>query len=527
MELTEYEKFALEMARQLVLGEIPSRNARKYPDREALIFAEKRITWRQLDERSNRLGNALLARGIGRGDKVAVLMRNRPEIIETYFSVAKIGGVSVPINFRLAPREIAHMINNSDSKILIYESYFQDAVEKIKSGLPQVEKFIVLDGGAAPGTERYADLAAGGDPGRPMIWVDDDDPSFILYTSGTTGLPKGAVMTHKNFVIAALTVGMTIYQSATRNNLPPPQHLTSLMTAPLFHVAAIANILRYAYLGHTVIVREFDVLSVLTTIEKEKVTYYFGVPTMWKMLMDHPDFKTFDVGSVRYAYYGAAPMLPGLRERILENFPNAALGETFGQTEMSPVVAAIKHQDAMRKNGSVGEIFFNVDFRVVDDDMNDVPTGRIGEAVYRGGSMFRGYYRNEEADRDAFRGGWFHSGDLVRQDEEGFIYVVDRKKDMIISGGENIYSAEVEDLLMTHPKIAEAAVIGVPDPKWGEAVKAFVVLKPGQTMTTEEVVRFCTDNMARYKQPKLVEFLSVLPRNASGKVLKRDLRTPK
>lgn len=527
MALTERERFNLEMARQLVLGEIPCRNARKYPEREALVIGDQRITWRQLDQNSNRLGNALMSRGIKRGDKVAVLMRNRHEIIETYFSVAKIGGVSVPINFRLAPREISHMISNSDSKILICESFFRETVERIKPELSSVEKFIVLDGDGIEGCERYADLLAEGDSVRPIVWNDDDDPAFILYTSGTTGLPKGAVMTHKNFVIAALTVGMTIYQSATRNNLPPPQFLTSLMTAPLFHVAAIANILRYAYLGHTVIVHEFETLKVLKTIETEKVTYYFGVPTMWKMLIDHPDFKKYDVSSIRYAYYGAAPMLPGLRERILENFPNAALGETFGQTEMSPVVAAIKHQDAMRKNGSVGEMFFNVDFRIVDDDMNDVPVGEIGEAVYRGGSMFQGYYKNPTADEESFRGGWFHSGDLVRQDEEGFLYVVDRKKDMIISGGENIYSAEIEELLMTHPKIAEAAVIGVPDPKWGEAVKAFVVLKPNQTMTVEDVITFCTDNMARYKQPKIVEFMTALPRNASGKVLKRDLRHPK
>ena len=527
MALTERERFNLEMARQLVLGEIPCRNARKYPERIALVFGEQRIAWGQLDQNTNRLGNALMSRGVKRGDKVAVLMRNRYEIIETYFSVAKIGGVSVPLNFRLAPREISHMIINSDSQILVYESYFQDVVDKIKPDLPHVEKFIVLDGEGSKECERYADLLAEGDSARPMVWNDDDDPSFILYTSGTTGLPKGAVMTHKNFIVAALTVGMTIYQSATRNNLAPPQFLTSLMTAPLFHVAAISNILRYAYLGHTVIVHEFETLKVLKTIETEKVTYYFGVPTMWKMLMDHPDFSKYDVSSIRYAYYGAAPMLPGLRERILENFPNAALGETFGQTEMSPVVAAIKQQDAMRKNGSVGEIFFNVDFRVVDDDMNDVPAGQIGEAVYRGGSMFQGYYKNSAADEEAFRGGWFHSGDLVRQDEEGFLYVVDRKKDMIISGGENIYSAEIEELLMTHPKITEAAVIGVPDPKWGEAVKAYVVLKANETMTAEDIIKFCTDNMARYKQPKFVEFMSALPRNASGKVLKRDLRPQK
>lgn len=366
-----------------------------------------------------------------------------------------------------------------------------------------------------------------GDSSRPLVWVEDDDPAFILYTSGTTGHPKGAVMTHKNYTVQSLSVLVELFLGVSRNNVPLPPVFKILLTAPLFHVAALSNLVRFSLLGSTIHVHEFEPRKVLETVQREGIMAMFGVPTMWRMLIDYPDFKKYDVSSLRYTSYGAAPVLPGLQEQLLESFPNASLVEYFGQTEMAPNVATMKFQDALRKKGAVGYPVFNVDFRVVDDNMNDVPAGQVGEAVYRGPNMFKGYYKNSEADEEAFEGGWFHSGDLVRRDEEGFVYVVDRKKDMIISGGENIYSAEIEELLMSHPKIAEAAAIGVPDPKWGESVKVYVVLKPGAEATVEELTGYCAENLAKYKRPKHVEFISELPRNAAGKVLKRELRTRK
>ena len=245
---------------------------------------------------------------------------------------------------------------------------------------------------------------------------------------------------------------------------------------------------------------------------------------MWLMVMNHPDFKKYDVSSLRTAAYGADVTTNALKERILESFPNAALYEAFGQTEMSATTVYMKHQDALRKEGSVGLPLFNVEVRVVNDAMEDVSVNEVGEIVYRGPGMMKGYFKNPEETRKAFDGGWFHSGDLVRRDEEGFVYVVDRKKDMIVSGGENIYSAEVESVLLTCPKIKEAAVVGVPDPKWGEAVKACVVLEPGREATADEIIQFCLEKMARFKRPKIIEFLPALPRSATGKILKRMLR---
>ena len=469
MKLTERQKFDLEMTRQLVLGEIPARNARKYPDRDAVVFDGHKMTWCELDERSNRLGNALLNRGIKRGDKIAVFMRNRREIVEIYFAAAKIGAVNVPVNIRLAPREIAHVLKNSESRAVIFEDFYRETVLKIKNELPGIDTFILVEGHADTDMDAYEAALSAADPSRPLVWIDDNDPAFILYTSGTTGLPKGAVMSHKNFTVQSLSVLLELFQGVSRNSTPFPEVLKILLTAPLFHVAAISNLIRFTMLGSTVHVHEFEPRKVLETVQREGIMAMFGVPTMWRMLLDFPDFKQYDVSSLRYTSYGAAPMLPGLMEDLQAAFPNAALAEYFGQTEMAPNVVTMKHQHALRKKGSVGLPLFNVDFRIVDDGMNDVPTGQVGEAVYRGPNMFKGYYKNEAADDEAFFGGWFHSGDLVRCDEEGFVYVVDRKKDMIVSGGENIYSAEIEELLMSHPKIAEAAAVGVPDPKWGRS----------------------------------------------------------
>jgi fatty-acyl-CoA synthase len=296
---------------------------------------------------------------------------------------------------------------------------------------------------------------------------------------------------------------------------------------PFFHIAGILSVVKNMVTLTPMVIEDFDPVRLLKAIEAEGVTYLFLVPAMWLLVLNHPDFKKYDVSSLRTAAYGADITPNALKERILESFPNAGLYEAFGQTEMTATTVFMKHQDALRKEGSVGLPFFNVEVRVVDDRMEDVAVNEVGEIVYRGPGMFKGYYKNPEETKKAFEGGWFHSGDLVRRDEEGFVYVVDRKKDMIISGGENIYSAEIEAMLLTHPKIREAAVIGVPDPKWGEAVKAFIVLKPGEKATAEEIIEFSIENLARFKRPKFVEFIPALPRSATGKVLKRELRVRK
>ena len=527
MANTELLGFEAEMSRQLLLGEMLARNARKCPDIAGIIFRDKRVTYRELDERVNRLANALLLKGVKKGDNVGLLMPNSKEMLEIFFAAAKIGAVNVPVNIRLSPPEIAYILTNAGVKILFLGENFIGAIEKIKGNLPFIGEYIIMNKEADGDYRNYEELLSTGHPVRPEVRLLDDDDAFIIYTAGTTGKPKGAVLTHKNLVINAMTtIQETSFSLPRRPDLPLIAQKVMSIT-PFFHIAGILSVVKNMVALTPMVIEDFDPVRLLKAIEAERITNLFLVPAMWLLVLNHPEFKKYDVSSLRTAAYGADITPNALKERILEAFPNAGLYEAFGQTEMTATTVFMKHQDALRKEGSVGLPFFNVEVRVVDDHMEDVAVNEVGEIVYRGPGMFKGYYQNPEETQKAFEGGWFHSGDLVRRDEEGFVYVVDRKKDMIISGGENIYSAEIEAMLLTHPKIREAAVIGIPDPKWGEAVKAFVVLKPGEKATAEELIEFSVEHLARFKRPKSIEFIPALPRSATGKILKRELRARK
>ncbi len=507
----------LHLSRQLLLGELLARNARKFPFKEALIYKEKRLTYRQLDKRVNGLANAMMTLGIKKGDKVATYLKNSQEIIEIYFAAAKIGAIAVPINFRLAPREIAFILNNSESKLLFMDWEFCPNIESTKDEITGVEKYIVVANPPGDKYVNYEDFLGAGGQISPEVLIDDDDDAFILYTAGTTGRPKGALLSHKNIFMDAMTMALE------HGHIFEDRHLC---VPPLFHSAALcATVIHMIVIGTTIVLRDFDPREILRMIEKEKITYVFLVPSMWISLLNRPELKEYDTSTLRIASTGGAIMPVSVKREIMSRFPNAGVVDTFGQTEMAPCATTLKAKDALLKEGSVGLPLANVEVRVVDDQMNDVAVGEVGEIVYRGSSMFKGYYKNPVETQEAFRGGWFHSGDMVLLDEEGFIYVKDRKKDMLISGGENIYPAEVEEILYGHSKIMETAVIGVPDAQWGESVKAFIVLKEGQGMTQEEVVEYCTQHLARYKRPRYVEFINALPRNAAGKVLKRELRS--
>jgi fatty-acyl-CoA synthase len=524
MERLEDSGFEIDQSRQLLLGEMLARNARKFPDLEGVIFDGKRVRFRHLDDRVNRLANALLLKGLKKGDTIGLLMPNRLEMLEIFFAGAKMGAINVPINIRLAPPEIAYILNNAEVKILFLVENFAGTIESLKKDLPFIETFILIDNKKNDQYDHYEAFLDSGTSSPPEVRLLDDDTAFIIYTAGTTGKPKGALLSHKNMIVNAMAISQENALSLPRKPDLPPIPPKVMSITPFFHIAGIVGVIKAILTLNPVAIKDFDPLELLKAIESEKITFLFLVPAMWLLVMDHPDFKKYDVSSLRTAAYGADKTQNAMKERILEAFPNAALYEAFGQTEMTATAVYMKHQDALRKEGSVGQPLYNVEVRVVDDGMNDAGTGEVGEIVYRGPGLFKGYYKNPEETKKAFEGGWFHSGDLVRRDEEGFVYVVDRKKDMIISGGENIYSAEIESLLLTHPKIKEAAVIGVPDPKWGEAVKAFVVLQPGQEATAEEIIQFCLENLARFKRPKFVEFVPALPRSATGKILKRNLR---
>jgi acyl-CoA synthetase (AMP-forming)/AMP-acid ligase II len=505
-----------DVSSQLVLGELLLRWVRKQPEKLALRYNSRNYTYAMFNERVNRLANGLSDLGIAKGDKVSLLLLNCNEILECYFALAKLGAVAVPLNFRLAGPELSYQINQSDSRALILGEAFLSVIQGIRGELSQVRHFILAGTAKEADMLDYEALLVGGAHAEPCVYVEDDDPLFIMYTSGTTGKPKGAVLTHKSVLMDSVNIAQEIGLGNDERYLCVP---------PLFHMAAAAVTITMIYVGATTTICDnFVPQEIPKMIQEEGITLLFLVPAMWIFLLQVPGLQDFELGSVRIGVTGAAVMPTEVKNQIMSRFPNAGIYDIFGQTEMSPCTTMLKAEDALRKPGSVGRRIINVEARVVDSDDNDVPIGEIGEIVYRGPTVMKEYYRNPEATEEVMAGGWFHSGDLVREDEEGYIYVVDRKKDMIISGGENIYAAEVEEVLFAHPKILEAAVIGVEDPEWGEAVKALVVAKEGETLDEQEVTEHCKSRLAGYKKPKTVEFLESLPRNAAGKVMKFQLR---
>ena len=497
-----------------------ARHALMQPDATALRHLGRTTTWAELDRRVAALAGALSRRGVRFGDRVLILMLNRTEFIESFLAANKLGAIAVPVNFRMTPREIAFLIEDCDATVLIAESVLAKVATAVRDLEPKLETVVVAGGAADDGVLDYDDLLAeDGEPAAPVD-IPNDSPALIMYTSGTTGRPKGAVLTHTNLAGQAMTFLFT--NGADINND------VGFIGVPLFHIAGIGNMIIGLLLGLPTVVYplgDFDPGALLDVLEAEKVTGIFLVPAQWQAVCAEQQANPRQL-SLRVLSWGAAPASDTLLRSMSETFPGTQILAAFGQTEMSPVTCMLLGDDAIRKLGSVGKVIPTVSARVVDDDMNDVPVGQVGEIVYRAPTLMEGYWNNPEATAEAFAGGWFHSGDLVRQDEEGYIWVVDRKKDMIISGGENIYCAEVENVLAGHPAIVEVAVIGRSHEKWGEVPVAIVALGAVSDSTLElgDLDEFLTDRLARYKHPKHLEVVDALPRNPAGKVLKTELR---
>jgi fatty-acyl-CoA synthase len=507
----------LSRSRRLVLGEILARNARREPDRTALVYGDSSLTFAELDTRVNRLANALADRGVRRGDHVAVLMYNSLEVIESFFACQKLGACPVPVNFRLAPSELAYILEDSEAVGVLTDGQLTPLALESTAGLDTV-RFVVTTGEAIAGSESYEELVASGSSEAPDADVEEGDLAFLMYTSGTTGRPKGAMLTHQNLVTN--TINWSIEMEARPGDI-------WLSGLPLFHIGGVNGVLPFIYLAGTCIITpstNFDPRESLRLLERHRVTMCYFVPTQWQEICSLPEATEIDTSVLRRALWGASQAPPSTLELLVKTFPAVGIVNAFGQTEMSSNTCFLKADDAVRKMGSVGLPAVNVEVRIVDDQGEDVPVGEIGEIVYRGPTVMKGYYRKEQATADAFRGGWFHSGDLVRQDDEGFIYVVDRVKDMIISGGENIYPAEVERAVERHPAVREVAVVGVPHPRWVETPVAVVVAEGSAQPETDEVLEFIRSDLASYKKPSAVVYVDALPRNASGKILKRDLR---
>jgi fatty-acyl-CoA synthase len=507
----------LQRSRRLVLGEILARNARREPTRTALVFADRSLTFAELDERVNRLANALAARGVRRGDQVAVLMYNSLEVVESFFACQKLGACPVPVNFRLAPSELAYILEDSESVAVLTDSQLTPLALEATAGLARV-RFVATTGEVVDGAESYEELLATGGPDAPDVDVSQDDLAFLMYTSGTTGRPKGAMLTHQNLVMN--TINWTIEMEARAGDV-------WLSGLPLFHIGGVNGLLPFIYVAGTSVITpstNFDPLESLRLLAKHQATMCYFVPTQWQQICSLPEAKEIDTSVLRRALWGASQAPPSTLELLVETFPSVGIVNAFGQTEMSSNTCFLKAGDAVRKMGSVGLPAVNVEVRIVDDEGQDVPVGEVGEIVYRGPTVMKGYFNKPEATADAFRGGWFHSGDLVRRDDEGFIYVVDRVKDMIISGGENIYPAEVERAVERHPAVREVAVVGVAHPRWVETPIAVIVAQGEERPETGEIVDFLKADLASYKKPSAVVYVDELPRNASGKILKRNLR---
>ena len=508
----------------MLLGDLIRRNRRYCPDKTAVVFEDRRLSWTELDKRVNRLANALLDLGAGQGDHVAILSKNCNEYLETYFACARSGTICTAINYRLSPRELQYVIDNSEAKIVLVSDEFLDTLEEIRPDLKRAEHFIVI-GQAPEGMKSYDEAVEAASPLEPQLELDEDDVVLQMYTSGTTGMPKGAMLTHRNLITNATGCSFGMEFQSTD---------CMLMVAPLYHMAAGMTSLSTILQGGPIMLHaDFNPVAILDDMEGGEVTVTLLIPVMANFLLQIPGIEKRDFSNIRAIVYGASPMPVEVLRKAIEVF-KCDFVQGYGQTESSAVLCVLAPEDHIvdgtpeqqRRLGSAGREVFGTEVRVVDEEDNDVEPGTIGEVIGKGANVMKGYWKMPEASADTLRGGWLHTGDLGTMDEDGYVYILDRVKDMIISGGENVYSREVEELLYTHPAVAEAAVIGVPDEQWGETVKAFVVLRDGHESTAKEIIDYCRGKLAGYKRPRSVELIDSLPRNLSGKVLKKVLRKP-
>ena len=515
----------MEGSRAVTLGGQLTRTAGRFPDKTGFIHLDRSFTFAEVEDRVDQVARGLQSAGVAKGERVAMLMGNSMTTVEAYFALARLGAIAVPINLRFVSSEVAFILADSGAATLLVDRAWADTATSAVASVPTTTRIVVVGGAPDHLSHHWRDweevVATGGKAGViRRAEVTNDDPAMIMYTSGTTGRPKGAVLTHYNLTMSAL--GSMI-----------EQHLSDsdevwYLNLPLFHISGFAGILPYLFVGGTSVIAPlgaFDAVTALGDLERHQVTAVCFVGPQWQSIVSLPGAADGHY-ALRRVIWGTSPAIVPLLEAVRRTFPHAAIWNSFGQTEMSPVTCMLRAEDFDRHKGSVGRPVINVEARIVADDLRDVAPGEVGEIVYRGPSVMKEYWNMPEATEEAFAGGWFHSGDLCRQDPEGFIYVVDRKKDVVISGGENIYPAEVEAVLLRHPKVRDVAVIGVSHPRWGETPRAIVVAEdPADPPTEGELLDHCGREMASFKKPSsFVMLQGDLPRNALGKVTKPMLR---
>jgi acyl-CoA synthetase (AMP-forming)/AMP-acid ligase II len=498
------------------------------PERELMVFYDKRWTFDQTNERTNRLANALIGLGIGKGDRIGILQVNCYQFVEAYFAAAKAGAILVPLNFRAKADELSYMLANAETKLLFVGTRYLDMVDKMRPKLPSVEHCISIDEERV-GTLYYEALINSASSEEVFSEIDDEDITILMYTAGTTGRPKGVPLKHSGFVTYIL-------DSVEPAN--PEVEERNLLTVPLYHIAGIQAMLAAVYGGRTlVLMSQFETKEWLETVQRERANRAMLVPTMLKWIIDDPDFYSYDLSSLKVITYGAAPMPYEVIKKAIDLLPSARFINAFGQTETASTITFLGPEDHViagneqekekklkRLTSSIGKPLPDVQVKIVDEQGNTLPLLEVGEIVAKGPRIMSGYWKDEEKTAKVMTpDGWLRTGDTGYIDDEGYIYLAGRADDLIIRGGENISPKEVEDVLYSHPKIEDAAVIGISDPEWGQECRAIVVLKPGESATEEEIMEHCK-SLSGFKRPKSIVFVDELPRNQVGKVLKVKLR---
>lgn len=499
------------------------------PDREMMIYHGGRWSFAQAGERINRLTHALIQLGVKKGDRVAMLQVNCNQYIEAYFAAAKIGAIFVPLNFRAKSDELGYMIAHAEAKVLFVGKYYFELVEKMLPELASIEQCILI-GDEQGGRLSYDELLSSSSPEEFYSELDGEDVTIIMYTAGTTGRPKGVPLKHNGFVSYILD---------NVNPASPDIEERNLLTVPLYHIAGIQAVLAAVYGGRTlVLMSQFEVKEWLKTVQQEQVNRAMLVPTMLKWIIEDPDFDSYDLSSLKVISYGAAPMPFEIIDRAIKKMPSVQFINAFGQTETASTITALGPQDHMiegsgqerqkkikRLAASIGKPLPDVEVKIVDENGKALSALAVGEILVKGPRIMTGYWRDEQKTSQVLTAdGWLRTGDKGWLDEDGYIFLAGRADDMIIRGGENISPKEIEDVLDSHGVIEESAVIGVPDPEWGQQPRAIVVLKKGAAATREEIIEYCRSKLAGFKRPRSVVFVDSIPRNPLGKVLKRSLR---
>ncbi len=484
--------------------------------REAVVDGDRRLTYEKLEIKTNRLAHGLQSMGVKHGDRCAILAYNCHEYIMVIFAAAKLGAILVPLNWRLSTPELAFNLNDSGTGTLLFDASFGETASALEEQTG-IQRMISLGHTASAEATNFESLLASqpDQPPQPDRKVDLDTPHIIMYTAGTTGKPKGAILTQGASFYNAINLMVDMQFGPDDRNLS---------VLPMFHIGGIGLFtLPILYAGGTVVIqRTFEPAETLRLLKTENISLFFGVAAIFLFLIQHPDFKAEAFKNVRVVMSGGAPLPVSLVKQYHQ--AGIILRQGFGMSEAAPSISTLSEELAFEKAGSIGQPLIHMEARVVDEDMQDVLVGQTGELIIRGPNLMQGYWNRSEATEEAFAGGWFHTGDLAQMDPDGDLSIVDRKKDMFISGGENVYPAEVENAIYDLTQVAETAVIGVKDEKWGEVGYAVVVLKPTESISEAEVLGFLSERLAKYKVPQRVVFMDQLPRNAAGKVLKNELR---